>query len=156
MSKPETTDQEQAELLADRAGLSKLLDSREVWIKACTEIIAAAREEGREECRKPTKGHDDADRLGHIRRIFGWRPPEEWDETFLLHQLDKAREEERKAYGYLGRLFLHCAPQCVLLPDLMGLCTQIDNLIVGYRIALGELHLDDTARRAMKQITDKP
>ncbi len=57
--------------------------------------LAAAREEGREECRKATEGRDDADRLGHIRRIYGWRPPEEWDETFLLHQLDKARASQR-------------------------------------------------------------
>jgi hypothetical protein len=32
-----------------------------------------------------------------------------------------------------------CAPQCTPLPTLMGLCTQIDNLIAGYRIRLGEL-----------------
>ncbi len=30
-------------------------------------------------------------------------------------------------YGYLGRLFLSYAPQCALLPDLIGVCTQIDN-----------------------------
>ena len=42
-------------------------------------------------------------------------------------------------YGYLSRLFKHLAPQCEPLPDMLGLCTQIDNLIAGYRIKLGEL-----------------
>ena len=46
---------------------------------------------------------------------------------------------EDAAYQYLAHLFAICAPQCEPLPDLMGLCTQIDNLIVGYRIKLGEL-----------------
>jgi len=46
---------------------------------------------------------------------------------------------EKQAYGYLARLFVLCAPQCTPLPTLMGLCTQIDNLIAGYRIRLGEL-----------------
>lgn len=44
-----------------------------------------------------------------------------------------------QAYDYLARLFKHCAPQCTPLPDLLGLCTQIDNLIAGYRIRLGEM-----------------
>lgn len=44
-----------------------------------------------------------------------------------------------KAYGYLCRLFEVCAPQCTPLPDLIGICTQIDNLIAGYRIRLGEM-----------------
>jgi len=39
--------------------------------------------------------------------------------------------ERDEAYGYLSRLFLHYAPQCQPLPTLPGLCTQIDNLIVG-------------------------
>jgi hypothetical protein len=42
-------------------------------------------------------------------------------------------------YGYLRRLFEHLAPQCTPLPDLLGLATQIDNLIAGYRIRLGEM-----------------
>jgi hypothetical protein len=46
---------------------------------------------------------------------------------------------EKQAYDYLARLFVTCAPQCTPLPSLMGLCTQIDNLIAGYRIKLGEL-----------------
>jgi hypothetical protein len=46
---------------------------------------------------------------------------------------------EKPAYDYLVRLFAVCAPQCEPLPTLLGLCTQIDNLIAGYRIRLGEL-----------------
>lgn len=44
---------------------------------------------------------------------------------------------ESEAYRYLRRVFEHCAPQCQALPDMLGLCTQIDNLIAGYRIDLG-------------------
>lgn len=46
---------------------------------------------------------------------------------------DQPSDEAARAYGYLSRLFKHCAPQCEPLPDLMGLCTQIDNLIAGLR-----------------------
>ncbi len=48
-------------------------------------------------------------------------------------------ECQADGYGYLARLFKHLAPQCEPLPDLLGLCTQIDNLIAGYRIRLGEM-----------------
>ena len=44
--------------------------------------------------------------------------------------------EAEEAYGYLSRLFKFCAPQCEPLPTLIGVCTQIDNLIAGYREAL--------------------
>jgi hypothetical protein len=43
--------------------------------------------------------------------------------------------EATQAYEYLRRLFLHKAPQCEALPDLLGLCTQIDNLIAGLKQA---------------------
>ncbi len=36
---------------------------------------------------------------------------------------------EREAHGYLSRLLVHYAPQCEPLPDLMGICSQIDNLL---------------------------
>ena len=36
-----------------------------------------------------------------------------------------------QAHGYLSRVFVHHAPQCMPLPDLMGVCTQIDNLLTG-------------------------
>lgn len=51
-----------------------------------------------------------------------------------------------EAYRYLRRVFEHCAPQCTPLPDMLGLCTQIDNLIAGYRIDLG-LTPDPAIRR---------
>lgn len=35
-----------------------------------------------------------------------------------------------ESYDYLARLFTHYAPQCKPLPTLLGLCTQIDNLLV--------------------------
>jgi hypothetical protein len=47
--------------------------------------------------------------------------------------------ETDRAYAYLSRLFVVCAPQCEPLPTLLGVCTQIDNLIAGYRIKLGEM-----------------
>lgn len=40
---------------------------------------------------------------------------------------------QEKAHAYLSRLLVRHAPQCEPLPDLMGLCTQIDNLLTGLR-----------------------
>lgn len=48
------------------------------------------------------------------------------------------RPNDADAYGYLSRLLKHYAPQCEPLPSLCGLCTQIDNLMVG--LAQGELN----------------
>lgn len=45
---------------------------------------------------------------------------------------DKERERDQ-AYGYLSRLFTAWAPQCEPLPDLLGLCTQLDNYGTGLR-----------------------
>lgn len=42
-------------------------------------------------------------------------------------ELTRLRNLERQAYGYLSRVFLAINPQCILLPNLMGLCAQIDN-----------------------------
>lgn len=42
-------------------------------------------------------------------------------------------DEATQAHGYLSRLLVHAAPQCEPFPDLLGLCTQIDNLLTGYR-----------------------
>lgn len=48
---------------------------------------------------------------------------------------DQTREQPTgdaiEAYGYLSRLFLSLAPQCVALPTLTGLATQLDNYIAG-------------------------
>ena len=38
---------------------------------------------------------------------------------------------EREAHAYLSRLLTHYAPDCEPLPDLLGLCSQIDNLLTG-------------------------
>lgn len=46
----------------------------------------------------------------------------------------QALKERDKAYEYLRGLFEHLAPQSTPLPDLMGLCTQIDNVMAGLRI----------------------
>jgi hypothetical protein len=44
--------------------------------------------------------------------------------------MSELTEGQANAYVYLSRLLTHYAPQCQPLPDLMGLCTQIDNLLV--------------------------
>jgi hypothetical protein len=41
-------------------------------------------------------------------------------------------EDVKDAHAYLSRLLTHHAPQCEPLPDLLGVCTQIDNLLTGY------------------------
>lgn len=46
----------------------------------------------------------------------------------------RAVKERDAAYGYLRRVFEHVAPQCTPLPDLMGICTQVDNVLAGARI----------------------
>lgn len=46
--------------------------------------------------------------------------------------------EADDAYRYLCRLFAHVAPQCTPLPDLMGVCTQIDNYIAGFKMDDGQ------------------
>lgn len=38
-------------------------------------------------------------------------------------------KRERDAHAYLSRLLTHYAPECEPLPDLLGLCSQIDNLL---------------------------
>src|SRR6185369_8864276 len=47
---------------------------------------------------------------------------------------DVAIAERDKAYGYMSRLFLHLAPQCKALPDILGVATQLDNYIAGQHI----------------------
>lgn len=47
-----------------------------------------------------------------------------------------------EAHAYLSRLLTHLHPQCEPLPDLMGLCTQIDNALTEIktlRAALAEV-----------------
>jgi len=67
-------------------------------------------------------------------------PTARFSPSDVLWMRQFGREEgEREAYQYLRRIFETCAPECTPLPDLLGLCTQIDNLIAGYRIQLGLL-----------------
>ncbi len=40
-------------------------------------------------------------------------------------------EQVNQAYAYACRLFKHYAPQCECLPDLMGVISQLDNLLYG-------------------------
>lgn len=59
-------------------------------------------------------------------------------------------EVARKAYGYLSRLFQHCAPQCLPSEDLITLCTQIDNLIAGKKADIARL--TERAERAEAEV----
>ena len=45
-----------------------------------------------------------------------------------IAELEKERDEAR---AYLSRLLAHHAPGCEPLDDLLGVCTQIDNLLCG-------------------------
>lgn len=60
-------------------------------------------------------------------------------QDFARRFMELPTDPATRAYGYLSRLFKSCAPQCEPFDDLIGLCTQIDNLIAGYRIRLGEI-----------------
>jgi hypothetical protein len=42
-----------------------------------------------------------------------------------------AAKENAEAHLYLKRLLAHYAPHCIASPDLLVLCTQIDNLLTG-------------------------
>jgi hypothetical protein len=58
----------------------------------------------------------------------------EIEEERLSYDLLALREkgaQHGQAYDYLVRLLQHYAPQCEPLPDLLGLISQIDNLLVG-------------------------
>lgn len=46
---------------------------------------------------------------------------------------EQAERERDEARDYLARLFVAYAPECIPLPGLLGVCTQIDNLLVGFR-----------------------
>jgi len=43
--------------------------------------------------------------------------------------VDALRAEVEQAHSYLDRLLQNTHPQCEPLPDLWGLCTQIDNMV---------------------------
>lgn len=47
--------------------------------------------------------------------------------------LQRTAREVREAHAHLSQLLTRAAPDCVPLPDLPGLATQIDNLIAGLK-----------------------
>ena len=61
--------------------------------------------------------------------------PDQQRAFVAVHEPDDAI----RAYGYLSRLLVSLAPECSPLPTLSGVCTQIDHLIYGYRVKLGEI-----------------
>ena len=49
-------------------------------------------------------------------------------------QVDTSRDEAEKARAYLIRnVIVPLHPTCVPLPDLMGICTQVDNITAGLK-----------------------
>ena len=59
----------------------------------------------------------------------------------LAKEIDRRNylDQQSEAYQYLKRLFLHMAPQCCVLPDLLGVCTQVDNAIAGLKMDINRL-----------------
>lgn len=55
------------------------------------------------------------------------------DEQRRLYGCAPDADALREAHAYLSRLLVSHAPQCQPLPDLLGVCTQVDNLIAGLR-----------------------
>lgn len=62
--------------------------------------------------------------------------------------------EAEQAYGYLSRLFKEVAPQCEPLPNLLGVCTQIDNYIAGLRALPAQPDRGGELARIWTQIED--
>jgi len=53
-------------------------------------------------------------------------------ESLISNLRRELREQAQEAHGYLSRLLTHYASQCEPLADLLGVCSQIDNLLVGF------------------------
>ncbi len=69
-------------------------------------------------------------------RVKGHIGPHSWELYVLEQELQRLRSAAdggmvADAHAYLSRLFKHYAPQCEPLDTLLGVCTQIDNLLVG-------------------------
>lgn len=54
-------------------------------------------------------------------------------EVHPASQPEQEPEEPEQAHAYLSRLLMDFAPQCDPLPSLLGLCSQIDNLLTGMK-----------------------
>lgn len=63
-------------------------------------------------------------------------------------EIARLREERDKVMGYLSRLLKALYPTVDLLPDLLGVCTQIDHVLAGQREEITRLRAAlATARR---------
>ena len=72
----------------------------------------------------------------------------QWEKTSLveiLKERDQLREERDGGYEYLCRLFKSWHPECIPLPTLSGIVTQIDNA------CCGDKRLLEDARSAMNE-----
>lgn len=72
--------------------------------------------------------------IGRMPEGYLSRAQDELEEAFsALNALpadpDPAPAEVEQAHSYLARLLQNTHPQCEPLPDLWGLCTQIDNMV---------------------------
>ena len=70
----------------------------------------------------------------HKQSVIRQMEPEEVELLSLVtaalkwsNQLSRPTNGLEEAYGYASRLFKSLAPQCEVLPDIMGVLTQIDN-----------------------------
>lgn len=52
-----------------------------------------------------------------------------WNQRATPAEVAALRAEVEQAHSYLARLLQNTHPQCEPLPDLWGLCTQIDNMV---------------------------
>jgi hypothetical protein len=63
------------------------------------------------------------------------------------------RSEVEQAHSYLDRLLQNTHPQCEPLPDLWGLCTQIDNMVTQIPKLRAEV---ERLREALERIANHP
>lgn len=63
-------------------------------------------------------------------------------------EIARLRVEQGEARGYLSRLLQFLYPSIEILPDMLGVCTQIDNVLAGQREEITRLRAAlATARR---------
>jgi uncharacterized protein with von Willebrand factor type A (vWA) domain len=55
----------------------------------------------------------------------------------LIPQIAALEQQRAQAHEYLSRLLTHYAPQCEPLSDLLGVCSQIDNLLTAATFDFG-------------------
>ena len=65
-----------------------------------------------------------------------------------VNEIARLRAEQGEARGYLSRLLQFLYPSIEILPDMLGVCTQIDNVLAGRREEITRLRAElATARR---------